>query len=299
MKELEEIRIREKEKMEEKMKELEEVRTRENDKMERKIKEVEEAKIREKKILETKIRELEDRPILIPDLRPRVEAFEAKIRELEEARIREKEMFEEKIRAQVAASDREKEILHNNIRDLEDRLNYLSDPRPLDELELHVLLSRLKDFLTACERGMKEESSQQLVSDAQLNEVASLLQHILSSSATTKEKPSKSDVPKISFLEFNVGDIALFLPTNKKDTFLAFTHYLPHYYLSQDSLQYFKDAKGEAPNYIMGEILMIEERTFSKDVPSNIGSDKTPRLLHNGMKYHLLDVKAVDFSKPH
>jgi hypothetical protein len=172
----------------------------------------------------------------------------------------------------------------------------------------------LKESVSNCVPPLQgAPTAEHSATQSQLSEVAGLVQGIHSLSMCVKEDAIKmkqsraersisqqqgrtSTISKISFLQLNVGDIALFLPTNKKDTFLAFTYELPYYYLSQDSLANFKNQNGDPPNYIMGQIIFIDERIASKDVPSNIGSAQAPKILPPGMKYHLLEIEAVNFS---
>lgn len=68
--------------------------------------------------------------------------------------------------------------------------------------------------------------------------------------------------PKISFMEFNVGDVALFLPTSQKGenrVYLAFHSKCPHHYLSHESLESLRANGGKFPDFILGKIVYIEE----------------------------------------
>ncbi|CAE7342681.1 unnamed protein product [Symbiodinium microadriaticum] len=123
------------------------------------------------------------------------------------------------------------------------------------------------------------------------------------SSSSTLPIPSTASnaithvVPKLSFLTFDVGDLALFLPTNKPDVFLAFSHAkCPNRYLSQDSLINFKSAGKSTPGYILGKIVFIETRVASNaDSHSGIGPESSPLRLQEGTEYHLLEVEHVSF----
>mmetsp|Transcript_297 Transcript_297/g.561 ORF Transcript_297/g.561 Transcript_297/m.561 type:complete len:884 (+) Transcript_297:114-2765(+) len=181
-------------------------------------------------------------------------------------------------------------------------------------MELSTMLIdvlELKDCVGNCLPFVALPSNE--VTQHQLSEVAGTIQSIHALATSVKDdvskmklaraeggtlKPGESPVSKISFLQLNVGDVALFLPTNKKDTYLAFTSYdMPHYYLSQDSLATIKEKNGgQAPNYILGEIIFINERIASKDSPSNVGSWQAPKSLPPGLKYHLLEIDPLDFS---
>ena len=183
------------------------------------------------------------------------------------------------------------------------------------DVELATLLLdvlELKDTVSKRLPNRDTPSPDQVATQSKLAEVASLVNGIHALSMCVKEdamqmmkhsrgawgkvkQGNPSSIPQISFLRLSVGDIALFLPTNKKDTFLAFTHELPYYYLSQDSLAHFKNQNGVAPNYIMGQIIFIDERIASNDVPSNIGSANS-KILSPGIMYYLLEIVALDFS---
>jgi hypothetical protein len=130
--------------------------------------------------------------------------------------------------------------------------------------------------------------------------------------------PASEPLPKISFLSFEVGDIALFLSTkslpspsppssspfhylslvSKPDVYLAFSHgKCPHRYLSQDSLTQFKSPKQTAPTgYILGKIIFIESKIATADDKyPGIGPMNSPLRLSDGVEYHLVDIERVSF----
>lgn len=124
--------------------------------------------------------------------------------------------------------------------------------------------------------------------------------------------PASEPLPKISFLSFEVGDIALFLSTkysylslsssspcfSKPDVYLAFSHgKCPHRYLSQDSLTQFKSPKQTTPTgYILGKIIFIESKIASQeDKYPGIGPMNNPLRLSDGVEYHLVDIERLSF----
>jgi len=108
---------------------------------------------------------------------------------------------------------------------------------------------------------------------------------------------ARPTVPTISFLSFELGDIALFLPTNKQDVYLAFSKAkCPNRYLSQDSLRNFKTSDNRNPGYILGKIIYVETKIASKDDPHpGIGPASNPLRLCDGVEYHLLEVEQISF----
>jgi hypothetical protein len=78
------------------------------------------------------------------------------------------------------------------------------------------------------------------------------------------------ELPKLSFLSFQMGDIALFLPAflDNRRIWMAFNSGCPHYYLSQESLQVFlsKGKQREQRSSIIGKLVYIEEK---RAIPKN------------------------------
>lgn len=88
--------------------------------------------------------------------------------------------------------------------------------------------------------------------------------------------------PKLSFLNFEAGDIALFMPAfvENRRIWMAFNSGSPHYYLSQESLQAFlsKNKQREQRTSIIGKLVFIEKKIA---VPNN------DFLLPEGSEFHL------------
>ena len=248
-----------------------------------------------------------------------------KLKRLEEENSQLRHMLKVNIKPLLTgARQREQEI--NELKDISEGVgsggDVVSDSLQDDELntflnmELMTLLVDVLELRDNVSKCVPDHASPQFeVAEYQLSEVASNVQGIHSLAMSVKEdalkmklsyserernlaKSGEISILKISFLQLSVGDIALFLPTNKTDTYLAFTApNMPHYYLSQDSLAIIKDKnKGKAPNFILGEIIFINERIASKNSSSNIGSWQAPKSLPPGLKYHLLEIDPFDLS---
>jgi hypothetical protein len=90
---------------------------------------------------------------------------------------------------------------------------------------------------------------------------------------------------KISHSSFQVGDVALFMPTGKKvggrKTYLAFHSNCPHRYLSTDNIE-------SNPDYVLGRILHQEEL-----IAGALGTDKNPHGLRVGTKFWILTVEVL------
>lgn len=102
--------------------------------------------------------------------------------------------------------------------------------------------------------------------------------------AMAKEKAMElSD--KISHSSFNIGDVALFMPTGKnaggKKAFLAFHTNCPHRYLSTDSIH-------KNPDYVLGRIIAQQEY-----IAGAIGTDQNPHGLRVGTKFWILTVERL------
>eukprot|EP01032_Pedospumella_encystans_P013316 gene13316-15338_t len=75
--------------------------------------------------------------------------------------------------------------------------------------------------------------------------------------------------PKITFLDFKAGDVALFMPvdTENRKIWMAFHAGTPYRYLAQDSLASFqaRSKNKEQRPHIMGRIILIDTKTASLD----------------------------------
>ena len=98
---------------------------------------------------------------------------------------------------------------------------------------------------------------------------------------------------KISFREFNVGDVALFLPTSHQGenrVYLAFHTNCPHRYLSHESLEGLRGGReggggGRFPDFILGKIVYVEEMVAKEGEPGS-----NPYHLQAGVKFYVLHV---------
>lgn len=95
---------------------------------------------------------------------------------------------------------------------------------------------------------------------------------------------------KISFLEFAVGDIALFVPVDeKKENWMAFHSNRPHRYLAKESLDIFlakdKQRGGRDRSRILGRIIFIDSHITS--------ADENPYHLTLGTLYHICYIEPL------
>ncbi len=112
----------------------------------------------------------------------------------------------------------------------------------------------------------------------------------MSSSKATVTKKSNVLCDKISHSSFNVGDVALFMPTGHssagKRTYVAFHSNCPHRFLSTDSI----DGK---PDYVIGRIVYQEEL-----IAGPVGSTETnPHNLIVGTKFWILTVEVLKLGR--
>lgn len=164
------------------------------------------------------------------------------------------------------------------------------------------LVSEVGDALAGNRKGPENDQGLGLKSDG--DEVDSQLpglEHAQEMKVDTSLSLSTNPdvLPKISFLSFEIGDIALFLPTrSRKDVYVAFAHpeKCPHRYLSQESLCNIDTTAGDFAGYILGKIIFIETRTAKKEAGhSGVGSEGSPIRLDDGVEYHLLLVEEIRF----
>ena len=85
---------------------------------------------------------------------------------------------------------------------------------------------------------------------------------------------------KISHSCFNVGDVALFMPTGRNGTYLAFHTNCPHRYLSSDCIR-------GSPNFVLGRIVYQDTQVAGDTIASN------PHGLLVGTKYWILTVEVL------
>lgn len=107
-----------------------------------------------------------------------------------------------------------------------------------------------------------------------------------------EKKLSFNDL-KISFRNYNVGDVALFMPaTLGMDVYVAFHYRCPHRYLARESLEelrsQFVKKSGDKAEYVIGRIICIETKIASKD--------ENPFKLMEGIEYHTLYAEAISLS---
>ncbi len=106
------------------------------------------------------------------------------------------------------------------------------------------------------------------------------------------KETNKNVVPcdKISHSSFNVGDVALFMPTGHscagKRTYVAFHSNCPHRFLSTDSIE-------GKPDYVIGRIVYQEEL-----IAGPVGStDTNPHNLILGTKFWILTVEVLKLGR--
>jgi cell division protein FtsB len=90
---------------------------------------------------------------------------------------------------------------------------------------------------------------------------------------------------KISHSSFQVGDVALFMPTGKnaggKKAYLAFHSNCPHRYLSTDNIERSRD-------YVLGRIV------YQDELVAGVGNDQNPHGLRVGTKFWILTVEVIN-----
>lgn len=111
---------------------------------------------------------------------------------------------------------------------------------------------------------------------------------LLEESRKAKEEEAKMErmkkaSDKISHSSFEVGDVALFMPTGrgsggKPPTYLAFHSNCAHRYLSAESIE-------GNPDYVLGRIVLQEELVAGR------GTDENPHGLKPGTKFWILTVE--------
>ena len=171
---------------------------------------------------------------------------------------------------------------------------------------LRQALERLggKKPSTYLEQARLKDTEAELVSDGKISQLQSELDKIRSelnhtnsqldqtSAALLKSKETKEKgetCNKINHASFNVGDVALFMPTgigaDGKRTYVAFHSNCPYRFLSTDSI------KGK-PDYVLGRIVYQEEL-----VAGPVGTDTNPHNLIAGTKFWILTVEVLKLGR--
>ena len=94
--------------------------------------------------------------------------------------------------------------------------------------------------------------------------------------------------PQISFRRFELGDVALFLPTGAGDgrkSYLAFHHGCPHRYLAPSSVEAIRAAHQRYPDFILGRVTRCDAREAS--------DADNPFRLPPGTAFHVLTVESL------
>ena len=91
----------------------------------------------------------------------------------------------------------------------------------------------------------------------------------------------------ISFTQFKINDIALFLPTTTK-TYMAFNVGCPNYFLSQESQELIGHGKHFHPDFVLGRIIQIDTAV------SAAGADgKTPYGVPVGLPFAVVSAATL------
>ncbi len=187
-----------------------------------------------------------------------------------------------------AEADAERKTLAYENAILRQTLERLSGKKP----KTYIDQARLKD--AEADQAF-EEKANQLQSELdrmrdELNRTKSQLEQ--TSTALTKSKQAKEIgkiCDKISHSSFEVGDVALFMPTGigsgGKRTYVAFHSSCPHRFLSTDSIE-------GKPDYVLGRIVYQEEL-----VAGPVGTDTNPHSLIAGTKFWILTVEVLKLGR--
>merc|ERR1712038_1905285 len=115
------------------------------------------------------------------------------------------------------------------------------------------------------------------------------LEQLSKSKSTDETKNNDGQCDKISHSSFNVGDVALFMPTGHscagKRTYVAFHSNCPHRFLSTDSIE-------GKPDYVLGRIVYQEEL-----IAGPVGTDTNPHNLIAGTKFWILTVEVLKLGR--
>eukprot|EP00557_Chaetoceros_sp_GSL56_P002317 CAMPEP_0176503220 /NCGR_PEP_ID=MMETSP0200_2-20121128/15243_1 /TAXON_ID=947934 /ORGANISM="Chaetoceros sp., Strain GSL56" /LENGTH=844 /DNA_ID=CAMNT_0017902489 /DNA_START=274 /DNA_END=2808 /DNA_ORIENTATION=- len=152
-------------------------------------------------------------------------------------------------------------------------------------------------YIDVATTNLNDSNQKDVGQSLSIQEEINLMKKELESTRTQLEKANaalaeiKSDddvgklCDKISHSSFQVGDVALFMPTGKKvsgrKTYLAFHSNCPHRYLSTDNIE-------SNPDYVLGRIIHQEEL-----IAGALGTDKNPHGLRVGTKFWILTVEVL------
>jgi hypothetical protein len=134
----------------------------------------------------------------------------------------------------------------------------------------------------------KEEKTVSLQQDLSTTkkELGQTQTELIKAHAALSKLDSSKLSDKISHSSFQVGDVALFMPTGKnaggKKAYLAFHTNCPHRYLSTDNIE-------KSPDYVLGSIIFQDEL-----VAGAVGTDKNPHGLRVGTKFWILTVEVMN-----
>jgi hypothetical protein len=113
---------------------------------------------------------------------------------------------------------------------------------------------------------------------------------VLSAQPSSSSSPRPRERPMISFLDFQSGDIALFLPMDAqtRDVWSAFNSMRQHHYLSEQSMNVFlpRGAAREHRVFVLGRIVMMD---------SHVASGRfNPYRLPAGTQFHVCHVEPLN-----
>jgi len=124
---------------------------------------------------------------------------------------------------------------------------------------------------------------------AELTKTKSQLDQTSTALSLSKKKQDGKLCDKISHSSFQVGDVALFMPTGigsgGKRTYVAFHSNCPHRFLSTDSIE-------GKPDYVLGRVVYQEEL-----IAGPVGSDTNPHNLIAGTKFWILTVEVLKLGR--
>ena len=112
-------------------------------------------------------------------------------------------------------------------------------------------------------------------------------EHVLRAKCDVSESEEVPRDPKISFRRFDLGDVALFLPTggDGRKAYLAFHHGCPHRYLAPASVEAIRAAHQRYPDFILGRVTRSAAREAS--------DADNPFRLPAGTVFHVLTVESL------
>merc|ERR1712157_419609 len=149
-------------------------------------------------------------------------------------------------------------------------------------------------YVEKAKKGKEEESSSILALRKELEDVKKELAQSKSKLELKSKKlcdlrlKQKDLGNKISYANFKVGDVALFMPTpsREKRGYLAFHINSPHKYLNTDSIE-------GNPDYVLGRIVIQDELMAGAK-----GTDENPHGLAVGTKFWILTVEVLKIQVP-